>query len=64
MKRLFRVYAHIYYKHIERIRDLGAELQLHTCFKHFYFFVTEFNLVKRALMEPLQGLIDELESSN
>jgi len=60
LKRLFRVYAHIYYSHMPRIRDIGSEIQLHTCFKHFYYFVTEFGLVKLTSMEPLQGLINEL----
>jgi len=63
LKRLFRVYAHIYYKHMDRFRELGDELKLHTCFKHFYYFVVEFNLVKQSVLEPLQGLIDELRSS-
>jgi len=62
LKRLFRVYAHIYYTHIDRMREVGAELQLHTCFKHFYYFVTEFNLVKYSAMEPLQSLINELSN--
>src|SRR3989344_5353062 len=79
-KRLFRVYAHIYYSHFEKIVDLGEEAHLNTCFKvcaallplralcslwrstrfralsvlpsflfslpqHYYFFVTEFDLV-------------------
>ena len=32
-KRLFRVYAHIYYCHFERMTALGAEPHLNTCFK-------------------------------
>jgi hypothetical protein len=32
-KRLFRVYAHIYYSHFEKIVDLGEEAHLNTCFK-------------------------------
>ena len=32
-KRLFRVYAHIYYCHFERMSALGAEPHLNTCFK-------------------------------
>lgn len=30
-KRLFRVYAHIYYCHFERMAALGAEPHLNTC---------------------------------
>lgn len=32
-KRLFRVYAHIYHSHFQKIVSLGAEAHLNTCFK-------------------------------
>jgi MOB kinase activator 1 len=41
-KRLFRVYAHIYYSHFQKVVALGEEAHLNTCFKHFYYFVSEF----------------------
>lgn len=44
-KKLFRIYAHIYYSHFAKIISLGEEAHLNTCFKHFYYFVTEFGLV-------------------
>jgi MOB kinase activator 1 len=59
-KRLFRVYAHIYYSHFEKIVDLGEEAHLNTCFKHYYYFVTEFDLVPRKEMAPLEDLIQNL----
>ena len=60
-KRLFRVYAHIYYCHFERMAALGAEPHLNTCFKHYMYFVYEFNLIpKREELQPLQELIDKL----
>nr|AFK46383.1 unknown [Lotus japonicus] len=59
-KRLFRVYAHIYYSHFQKIVSLGEEAHLNTCFKHFYMFITEFKLVDPAEMAPLQDLIDRL----
>lgn len=40
-KKLFRVYAHIYYSHFQKIVSLGEEAHLNTCFKHFYFFIGE-----------------------
>lgn len=52
-KRLFRVYAHMYHSHIEKIITLGAEPHLNTCFKHFMFFILEFSLVERKELEPL-----------
>uniref|UniRef100_A0A7S0HRF8 Uncharacterized protein n=1 Tax=Phaeocystis antarctica TaxID=33657 RepID=A0A7S0HRF8_9EUKA len=60
-KRLFRVYAHIYYCHFERMGALGAEPHLNTCFKHYMYFVYEFNLIPRKEeLQPLQELIDKL----
>merc|ERR1712070_1073884 len=60
-KRLFRVYAHIYYCHFEKMTALGAEPHLNTCFKHYMYFVYEFNLIpKREELAPLQELIDRL----
>lgn len=59
-KRLFRVYAHIYYSHFEKIVSLGEEAHLNTCFKHFYMFLTEFDLMDRRELAPLQHLIDRI----
>jgi len=60
-RRLFRVYAHIYYCHFERMSALGAEPHLNTCFKHYMYFVYEFQLIpKQEELAPLQELIDKL----
>ncbi|KAF2074809.1 hypothetical protein CYY_003873 [Polysphondylium violaceum] len=61
-KRLFRVYAHIYYSHMDRVGPLGVEAHLNTCFRHFYLFTKEFNLVDRKEMAPLQHLIDKINA--
>lgn len=37
-KRLFRVYAHIYHSHFQKIINLKEEPHLNTCFKHFVLF--------------------------
>ena len=34
-KRLFRLYAHLYCHHAEKIKDIGANAHLNTTFKHF-----------------------------
>jgi len=59
-KRLFRVYAHIYHSHFQKIVGLGAEAHLNTCFKHFIYFVQEFKLIEVKELEPLKDLIDSL----
>lgn len=61
-KRLFRVYAHIYYSHFERFVSLQAEKHLNTCFKHFIFFVKEFDLIDSRELKPLEQLIANLMS--
>ncbi|EMR11545.1 hypothetical protein PNEG_00553 [Pneumocystis murina B123] len=57
-KRLFRVYAHIYCHHFSAIVALGEEAHLNTSFKHFIFFVNEFNLIEKKEYAPLQELVD------
>jgi len=59
-KRLFRVYAHIYYNHFNKIRTLGEEAHLNTCFKHFFYFTREFQLIESKELEPLQPVIANL----
>jgi len=57
-KRFFRIYAHIYHHHIERIKALGADSHLNTCFKHFIYFVNEFKLVDQTEQQPLKEIIE------
>ena len=60
-KRLFRVYAHIYHAHFTHIMILGAEAHLNTSFKHFVYFIDEFNLVETKELAPLKDLIEEFK---
>ena len=60
LKRLFRVYAHIYHQHFNEVVQLGEEAHLNTSFKHFIYFVQEFSLIEKRELAPLQELIDRL----
>ena len=60
-KRLFRVYAHIYYTHFPHIVMLGCQYHLNTCFKHFIFFIDRFNLVEPKELAPLAELIQKFK---
>lgn len=60
MKRLFRVYAHCYYHHRQTFTDLDEMVHLNTSFKHFIFFVLEFELIPIAQLKPLQPIIDQI----
>ena len=60
LRRMFRVYAHIYHSHFQRVVELGEEPHLNTSFKHFIYFVQEFNLVHDRELAPMKELIDRL----
>jgi len=62
-KRLFRLYAHIYYSHFDKVCSIGAKAHLNTCFKHFVFFVLEFKLVEDKDLAPLKNFIDKFKDS-
>ncbi|XP_011638365.1 MOB kinase activator-like 3 isoform X2 [Pogonomyrmex barbatus] len=53
LTRLFRVFVHVYIHHFDRIVAIGAEAHVNTCYKHFYYFVTEFDLINPKELEPL-----------
>lgn len=61
LSRMFRVYAHIYYNHLEHITKAGAKEHLDKCFKHFYYFIDEFKLVGEKELSPLEPLINQLK---
>lgn len=60
LKRLFRIYAHIYHHHFAKVVNLGEEKHLNTSFKHFVFFIQEFQLVEKRELAPLEELIVKL----
>lgn len=53
LTRLFRVFVHVYIHHFDSILSMGAEAHVNTCYKHFYYFVTEFGLIDTKELEPL-----------
>ena len=44
--------------------NLGEEAHLNTSFKHFIFFVQEFNLIDKRELAPLNELIEKLTGKN
>jgi MOB kinase activator 1 len=76
LRRLFRIYGHIYASHFDQICALGIEgalsafgrssllpltmplpesiAHLNTNYRHFLLFVTEFNLVDKRELQPLE----------
>lgn len=59
-RRLFRVFVHVYYHHFKKIAEIGAEKHINTCYKHFYYYVREFNLISPKELEPLGELTKNL----
>lgn len=60
MRRLFRVYAHIYHAHLDEIVACGAEAHLSTCFRHFMYFSAEFNMLPQKELDPLREVLAAL----
>lgn len=63
-KRLFRLYAHIYYAHFTKMKGIGANAHLNTCFKHFTYFALEFNLIGKADIQPLESFIIKMRTKD
>lgn len=59
-RRLFRIYAHIYHAHMDKIREDKSEAHLNTSFRHFIFFCEEFDLIPDPQLAPLETLIEEM----
>ncbi|XP_065572321.1 MOB kinase activator-like 3 isoform X2 [Artemia franciscana] len=56
LARLFRVFVHVYIHHYDKLVETGAEPHVNACYKHFYYFVREFDLVREQEFEPLEEL--------
>merc|ERR1712203_656203 len=56
-KHIFRIYVHIYLRHMDKIIELGIDSYVNSCFKHFVHFAHEFQLVELSDYAPLKDLI-------
>ncbi|KAH1012032.1 hypothetical protein HUJ04_001278 [Dendroctonus ponderosae] len=60
LARLHRVFVHVYIHHFQNVVAISAEAHVNTCYKHFYYFVTEHNLVSRKELEPLKEMASKI----
>jgi len=60
LTRLYRVFVHVYVHHFDRMMAIGAEPHVNTCYKHFYYFVTEFNLMNEKEFQPLKEMTQRI----
>lgn len=56
-KRMFRIYAHTFHSHFRDFVDAEADAHLSHSFKHFIYFVKEFDLIPDTELEPLKDLV-------
>jgi len=59
LKKMFRVYAHAYLFHFDEVKEEKMGAHLNFCYKHFLYFVKEFNLVDDQELAPLRALNEE-----
>jgi MOB kinase activator 1 len=60
LRRLSRVYGHMYHSHFRQVVALEMEPHLNTCFKHFVCFTKEFGLLDDSDLEPLRELVQRM----
>ena len=56
-RQMFRIFAHIYHNHFDKIVHLSLEAHWNSFFAHFISLVKEYNLIDRNELEPLLPLI-------
>ena len=61
---MFRILAHIYHAHYDKILHLHAEAHLNTLFAHFVSFVMQFELLEKKELECMQHIIAEHDAIN
>lgn len=57
---MFHVYAHLYTHHHGDIEHAALNCYMTGVFKHFVYFIVEFQLVEETELAPLRTLIDQI----
>ncbi|KAJ2083218.1 Mitotic exit network component [Coemansia sp. RSA 988] len=57
LKRMLRVYAHLYWHHYPQICQVGLATMLNTSFTHFTLFVTKYKLVSDTELQAVKDVI-------
>lgn len=60
-KQLFRVFAHIFWNHYDKLINLDEEGHFNTLFAHFMSFAKEFDLIDKKELAPLMPLIEAMQ---
>ncbi|ELP86886.1 Maintenance of ploidy protein mob1, putative [Entamoeba invadens IP1] len=59
-KRLIRVYAHMFYSHMDDLKGNGNDQVAMQSFQHFFFFCREFKMLSKDDIAPLEPIINEM----
>ncbi|KAJ1980335.1 Maintenance of ploidy protein mob2 [Dimargaris cristalligena] len=62
-KQMFRVFAHIFYSHYDKLLHLTAERHFNSLFAHFMSFCKEFDLLDKKDVAPMGELVQTLEAN-
>lgn len=57
LRRMLRVYAHIYWHHYPQVCQVGLATMLNTSFMHFTLFVTKYRLVNDTELQAVKDVI-------
>ncbi|KAJ2708542.1 Mitotic exit network component [Coemansia spiralis] len=57
LKRMLRVYAHLYWHHYPQICQVGLATMLNTSFTHFTLFVTKYKMVSDTELQAVKDVI-------
>lgn len=67
-RRLFRIFAIIFWSHFQALEKIDAATHLNTVFKHFMYFSFQFNLLDekeiKPLAKPVARLFKDYESAD
>jgi len=64
LKRLLRIYLHIYFHHLDKVVVSERMNIFMKYFKQFYYFTLEFKLVDEKEFEPLSPIVSALKKRN
>lgn len=54
---MFRVFGHLYCNHLSSVTSLGLHINMNICFKHYLYFIEQFELINSSELKPLNGFI-------
>ncbi|KAG0745869.1 hypothetical protein G6F57_003965 [Rhizopus arrhizus] len=60
---MFRLFAHIYHEHYDKVLSLNEEPHFNSLFAHFISFAKEFDLLEKKELQPLSELVDTMSKN-